>query len=198
MLALSRIGSASSDEELGQALAGADIDALALVYDRYGSIAYSVAVRILGDPGLAEDVVQESFLKLWNKADTFDAARGSLRSWLLTSVRNQALDHLRGRAGHERREVDLALAEALPTAGSGGDPWREVSVALEREAVGEALARLPIEQRQTIALAYYGGYTQRQIAEMSRVPISTIKGRMRLALEKLHSYLEGKGLMDEH
>jgi RNA polymerase sigma-70 factor (ECF subfamily) len=197
MLAVSRLGSATSDEELGRALAAADLDALGLVYDRYGSIAYSVAVRVLGDPGLAEDIVQESFLKLWNHAASFDASRGSLRSWLLTLVRNQAIDQLRGRASHERREVDLARAETMLAAGPGADPWRELSVAVEREAVGKALARLPFEQKQAIALAYYGGYTQREIAEMSKVPISTIKGRMRLALEKLHSYLEGKGLTDE-
>jgi RNA polymerase sigma-70 factor, ECF subfamily len=197
MWVLSRIGSAADDAEIGRALAAADVDALALLYDRYGAIAYSVAVRVLGDPGLAEDIVQESFLKLWNNASSFDANRGSLRSWLLTSVRNRAIDQLRGRGGHERREIDLAGVETIPAAGEGADPWREVSVAMERDAVGEALSRLPVEQRQAVELAFYGGYTQREIAEISKVPISTVKGRMRLALEKLHSYLEGKGLLDE-
>src|SRR6266851_7203004 len=106
MWVLSRVGSAADDAEIGRALAAADVDALALLYDRYGAIAYSVAVRVLGDPGLAEDIVQESFLKLWNSASSFDANRGSLRSWLLTSVRNRAIDQLRGRSGHERREID--------------------------------------------------------------------------------------------
>jgi RNA polymerase sigma-70 factor, ECF subfamily len=197
MWVLSRIGSAAGDAEIGRALAAADVDALALLYDRYGAIAYSVAVRVLGDPGLAEDIVQESFLKLWNNAASFDASRGSLRSWLLISVRNRAIDQLRGRGGHERREIDLAGLDTIPAAGEGADPWREVSVSMERDAVGEALSRLPAEQRQAVELAFYGGYTQREIAEISKVPISTVKGRMRLALEKLHSYLEGKGLLDE-
>lgn len=177
-------------------MAAANVDALAVLYDRYGSLAYSVALRILGDQAKAEDVVQESFLSLWRNAATFDPARGSLRAWLVASVRNRAIDQLRGRARYERREVGLEVAETVPVEG-GSDPWREVSAALERDVVTEALGRLPAEQKQAIELAYYGGYSQREIAEMARVPLSTVKGRMRLALEKLHSYLEGKGLFDD-
>jgi len=194
---LARLGPAASDTEIGRALAAADVDALALVYDRYGALAYSVAVRILGDARLAEDIVQETFLKLWNSASTFDAGKGSLRAWLLTSVRNRAIDQLRGRGAHERREMDLESAESVHAAGAGPDPWREVSAAMERDTVRDAMARLPVEQRQAVELAFYGGYTYREIAEIARVPLSTVKGRMRLALEKLHSYLEGKGLLNE-
>ena len=178
-------------------MAAADVDALAVLYDRYGSLAYSVALRVLGDPALAEDVVQESFLKLWTNASAFDPDRGSLRSWLVASVRNRAIDQLRGRGRNDRREVDLGVAEGVPQPDPRTDPWHKVSTALERDAVSEALQRLPAEQKQAVELAYYGGYSQREIAEMSRVPLSTVKGRMRLALEKLHSYLEGKGLFDE-
>ncbi len=193
----SRIGSGASDVELGRALAAGDLSALAAVYDRYGALAYSVALRVLGDPGVAEDIVQESFLKLWSNAAAFDASRGSLRSWLMTSVRNRAIDQLRGRAAHERREVDLFGSEEVPAVGAGADPWREVSMSMEKDAVTEALARLPLDQKQCVELAYYGGFTQREIAEISKVSVSTVKGRMRLALEKLHSYLEGKGLLDD-
>ncbi|HKC20096.1 MAG TPA: sigma-70 family RNA polymerase sigma factor [Candidatus Dormibacteraeota bacterium] len=190
-------GSAPSDIEVGRGLAAADVDALAVLYDRYGSLAYSIAVRILGDSAMAEDVVQESFLKLWTNASAFDPGRGSLRSWLVASVRNRAIDRLRGRGRKERREVELDSADIAPPADPSADPWREVSMALERDAVIEALQRLPAEQKQAVELAYYGGYSQREIAEMAKVPLSTVKGRMRLALEKLHSYLEGKGLFDE-
>ena len=156
-----------------------------------------MAVRVLGDARLAEDIVQEAFLKLWNSASAFDAGKGSLRAWLLTSVRNRAIDQLRGRGAHERREVDLDSAGSVSASGVGADPWREVAAALERDAVRDALARLPVEQKQAVELAFYAGYTYREIAEISRVPLSTVKGRMRLALEKLHSYLEGKGLLNE-
>lgn len=194
---LTRLGPAASDTEIGRALAAADVDALAIIYDRYGALAYSVAVRILGDAKLAEDIVQESFLRLWNNASTFDTGKGSLRGWLLTSVRNRAIDQLRGRGAHERRELDLENAKSLPAAGTGADPWRDVAAGIERDVVRDALARLPVEQKQAVELAFYGGYTYREIAEISRVPLSTVKGRMRLALEKLHSYLEGKGLLNE-
>ena len=192
---LTRLGPGAGDTELGRALATADIDALALLYDRYGALAYGIALRILGDPRLAEDIVQEAFIKLWNNASTFDASRGSLRTWLMASVRNRAIDQLRGRGAHERREVGLDVVEALPS--TAGDPWVAVSAAMERDAVREAVARLPVDQKQAIELAFYGGYTYREIAEISRVPLSTVKGRIRLALEKLHSYLEGKGLWNE-
>ncbi|HEX6347899.1 MAG TPA: sigma-70 family RNA polymerase sigma factor [Candidatus Dormibacteraeota bacterium] len=184
-----------TDPDLAALLAAGDLDALAELYDRYGALAYSVAVRVLGDAGLAEDAVQESFLALWRNAGQFDAGRGSLRSWLLTSTRNRAVDRLRGRGAHERRELELEAAAGRAATGAGSDPWREVSAGLEREAVVEALGRLPAEQRQVVELAYFGGYTHREIAELLRVPASTVKGRMRLALEKLHSYLEGKGVV---
>jgi RNA polymerase sigma-70 factor (ECF subfamily) len=194
---LTRLDPAAGDTEIGRALAAADVDALALVYDRYGAIAYAIAFRILGDSRLAEDIVQETFLKLWTNASAFDPGKGSLRAWLVASVRNRAIDQLRGRGAHERREVDLESADRVPAAGAGADPWRDVAAAMERDAIRDALARLPIEQRQAVELAFYGGYSYREVAEISRVPLSTVKGRMRLALEKLHSYLEGKGLLDE-
>jgi RNA polymerase sigma-70 factor (ECF subfamily) len=187
----------ASDSHLAALLAAGEVGALAEIYDRYGALAYSVALRVLKDAGRAEDVVQECFLKLWQGASSFDAARGTLRGWLLSSVRNRAIDQLRGRAGHQRQELDLADFEDLTAAGAGADPWREVSAAMEREAVRAALERLPREQREAVELAYFGGYTYGEIAELANVPVSTIKGRMRLALEKLHSYLEGRGLFDD-
>jgi RNA polymerase sigma-70 factor (ECF subfamily) len=150
-------------------------------------------MRVLDDPGRAEDVVQEAFLKIWTNAGGFDAKRGSLRTWLITAVRNRAIDYLRGRGAHERQEQEL-MPEL--TESHASDPWREVSLALERMAVRQAVGSLPAEQRQTVQLAYFGGYSQREIADMTKVPLSTVKGRMRLALEKLSSYLQGRGLVD--
>src|SRR5258708_1864504 len=148
---LSRVGAGGSDAELAQALAAGDLNALGILYDRYGALAYSVAVRVLSDPGLAEDTVQESFVKLWSSAARFDASRGSLRGWLLTLVRNAAIDRLRGRGAQEKREIDLTSVE-VP--GASLDPLHEVSLGLQRDAVREALARLPLQQRDATEPPY--------------------------------------------
>src|ERR1700704_2296596 len=127
-----------SDLELGAALAAGEVDALAQLYDRYGALAYSVSVRILGDPGKAEDVVQDAFLKLWHSAARFDSHRGSLRPWVITAVRNRSIDYLRGRSAHERQEREIPVE--TQASGAGSDPWREVAASIERDAIREALA----------------------------------------------------------
>jgi len=183
-----------SDPDLAAGLAAGNQDALAELYDRYGRLAYSVALRVLGDPGRAEDVVQDAFLKLWNNAAQFDVERGSLRTWLITAVRHRSIDTMRGRGAHERQERELK--PGLQAVGPTSDPWRDVSLSLERTAIREAMNSLPAEQRQAVELAYFGGYSHAEIANMAGVPLSTVKGRMRLALEKLSSYLKGRGLVD--
>jgi RNA polymerase sigma-70 factor (ECF subfamily) len=188
------VAPARGDQELAAALAAGSHEALAELYDRYSGLAYGVAMRVLGDPGRAEDAVQDSFLNVWNHAAGFDSARGSLRGWLLVSVRNRSIDLLRGRGAHERKEQELR-PESVEAAG-WSDPWREVALSLERTAVREALGNLPSEQRQVVELAYFGGYSQQEIASMTRVPLGTVKGRIRLALEKMDSYLRGRGLVD--
>jgi len=150
-------------------------------------------MRVVGDPGRAEDVVQEAFLKVWRGASGYDSTRGTLRTWLVVLVRNRAVDMLRGRSLHERRE--LALRPDVESAQAG--PEDQAAGALERAAVRAALAELPEEQRQAVLLAYFGGLTQVEIAELTGVPLSTVKGRMRLALDKLASYLKGRGLVDD-
>jgi len=151
-------------------------------------------MRVLGDPGRAEDAVQDAFMNVWNRAATFDAERGSMRAWLLTSVRNRCIDYLRGRGAHERDERELRSEAAYSV--SPSDPWREVALSLERAAVRDAMASLPAEQRQVVELAYFGGYSQTEIADMTRVPLGTVKGRTRLALEKMGSFLRGRGTVD--
>ena len=179
---------------MAAALAAGNQGALAELYDRYAGLAYGVAMRVLGDPGRAEDAVQDAFISVWNHAASFDAGRGSLRAWLLTSVRNRAIDFLRGRGARERREEELP--PEITAGGEPSEPWREVALSLERAAVRDALESLPAEQRQVIELAYFGGYTHTEISDMTRLPLGTVKGRMRLGLEKLSSYLRGRGLVD--
>ncbi len=190
-----RVMEGEGDLELAEALAAGEVDAMAQLYDRYGTLAYSVSVRILGDPGKAEDVVQDAFLKLWHSASRFDSHRGSLRTWVITAVRNRSIDYLRGRSAHERQEREIPME--TEACGAGSDPWREVAASIERDAIRDALASLPAEQRQAVELAYFGGYSHREIAEMIRVPLSTVKGRMRLALEKLHSHLQVRGFVHD-
>jgi len=191
----SRLPSGLTDTQLGEVLAEGNPEALEELYDRYGTLSYSLAVRLLRDRATAEDVVQDVFLHLWNRAGDFDATRGSLRSWVLTSIRNRSIDYLRRRGARERQEREIP--NHMAAVGGGSNPWQEVAQSLEQEGVRRALQTLPPEQRQAIELAYFGGYTQREIAEMIRVPLSTVKGRMRLGMEKLHSYLLGGRLVDE-
>jgi RNA polymerase sigma factor (sigma-70 family) len=179
-----------TDAELASALAARDETALGQLFDRYGALAYGVALRILGDPGRAEDAVQDAFLKLWHGAARFDPERGSLRTWVVTAARNRSIDLLRGRPGRERQELALREDFGAPAAG----PEELAAASLERAAVRAALAELPAEQRQAVQLAYFGGYTQAEIAQLTSVPLSTVKGRMRLALEKLAAYLKDRGV----
>lgn len=176
----------ASDEAVLAAIARDDQRAIAVLYDRYGGLAYALAYRVLEDRGAAEDVVQDVYLCVWRRAGDFRPDRGSVRTWLLASVRHRAIDRLRGTPGRARREVLLdEAAQALAT----GDPWREVETTLQREAIQRALAGLPAAQRRALELAYYRSCTQVQIAEITGVPVGTVKGRLRLGLQKLREAL---------
>src|SRR5258708_12766879 len=118
-------------------------------------------MRVLGGPGRAEDGVQDEFMNVWNRAATFDAERGSMRAWLLTSVRNRCIDYLRGRGAHEREERELRTEAAYAV--SPSDPWREVALLIEQAAVPDAMPSLPPEQRQAAELPYLRAYSQTKI-----------------------------------
>jgi RNA polymerase sigma-70 factor, ECF subfamily len=182
---------ASPEERILELLEQASPEAMELLYDHYGSLAYTLANRVLNDEGAAEDVVQEAFLAIWRQAATYEAGRGSLRTWLCTIVRNRAIDRLRGRRRRARQTLPLDLVTApssLP------DTWASVATELERDAVRRAVVELPPEQRYTIELAYYSGYTQSEISSLMGVPLGTVKGRTRMALQKLRSSLEARGV----
>lgn len=183
-----------NDPDLAGALAERNEEALAELYNRYWGLAYATAIRIVRDPASAEDVVQDAFLKVWNNATHFAASRGSLRSWLIIAVRNRAIDCLRGRSAHDRQECELkpGLKATEPTS----DPWRWVSVSVQRKAVREALDSLPFQQRLALELNYFGSYTQPEIASMMGVPLGTVKGRVRLGLQKLSTSLKGVAVSD--
>lgn len=176
-----------SDEALLAAIQGRDVRALELLYDRHRVLAYSLALRALGSPSDAEDVVQEAFLNVWRAAATFRRERSTARSWILSIVHHRAIDKLRGR---KSRVQPVALEEGMNVPDSA-NVWREVANNLNGEDVRQALQTLPPEQRQTIELAYFQGYTHSQISEVMNVPLGTVKGRMRIGLHKLKSLLEG-------
>jgi RNA polymerase sigma-70 factor (ECF subfamily) len=170
-----------------------DPHALSVLYDEYGGAAYALAYRILGERGLAEEVVQETFLTIWRQRAVYDAQRGTTRTWLLTIVHHRSIDLIRSTRARTRR--DTAIDNALPLV-SPEDTWATVAQGLERERVHRALATLPPEQRAVVELSFYGGFTHTQIAARIGVPLGTVKGRMRLALEKLRDTLRIPGTHD--
>jgi len=173
-----------ADEELMPLIGAKDPEAFEVFYDRHGGAAYSLAYRIVGEPGAAEDVTQEAFISIWRSGARFDRTRGSVRSWMLSIVRNRAIDSLRsgGAKAPKLTFDDDAVLEQRPS----GELTEEE--AMRRETASEvrgALGQLPGEQSKVIELAYFGGFSQSEIARMLGVPLGTVKGRMRLGLEKI-------------
>jgi RNA polymerase sigma-70 factor, ECF subfamily len=178
-----------ADEELMQLVAGNDADAFEVVLERHEAAAFALAYRMCGRRSVAEDIAQESFLSIWRSGARYDRARGSVRTWTLGIVHNRAIDALRRSSAHERRRVgDEGIEETLEA------PERTDAMAIDRATSQEiqgALGELPSEQRRVIELAYFGGFTHTEIASMLETPVGTVKGRMRLGLQKLRSHLQG-------
>jgi RNA polymerase sigma-70 factor, ECF subfamily len=177
-----------ADEELMPLIGAKDAEAFAALFDRHGGVAYSLAYRIVGERGAAEDVTQEAFISVWRSGARFDRARGSVRAWLLSIVRNRAIDTLRAGAGRAPRLNfdDEAILEQRPA------EEQTEEEALRHETAGEirgVLEELPGEQSKVIELAYFGGFSQSEIAGMLGVPLGTVKGRMRLGLKKIRNEL---------
>jgi RNA polymerase sigma-70 factor (ECF subfamily) len=177
-----------ADEELMPWIGRRDAEAFEVFYDRHGGAAYSLAYRMLGDRGTAEDCIQEAFISIWRSGGKFDRTRGSVRSWTLSIVRNRAIDHLRSKAGKAPKMTfdDDAILESRPA----GELTEEEAMRQETATeVRGALSQLPDDQSKVIQLAYFGGFSQSEIASMLNVPLGTVKGRMRLGLEKIRGEL---------
>lgn len=175
----------TADDAVRARLLVGDEEALAEVFDRYGSLVYGLARRVVGDAAAAEDVVQEVFTWLWTHPDRFDPARGSLRAFLGIQAQRRAIDTVRSsvrRAAREGRHHDVDVPEP-------SSPGAEVEAAAVSAAVRDAIGRLPVEQREVVELAYFGGYTQRELASLLGIPEGTAKSRLRLAQSKLSSWL---------
>jgi RNA polymerase sigma-70 factor, ECF subfamily len=180
-----------SDEALIALVARGDDEALGALYDRFGRLAYGLSLRILRDRALAEDAVQEAFLTIWRSASSFSANQSKATTWVLTLVHRRAVDLVRR---EERRRADPIEAVEHP---SGEATDEEVSVRSQRRAVQEALRRLPDEQREALELAYYGGFSQSELAERLGQPLGTIKSRMFTGLARLRDLLAESGLEAE-
>lgn len=175
---------ASDDVVLLHHIAKGDDVALATFYDRWVQPVYTIVVHLLRDADEAEDVLEETFWQVWQRAAAFDPARGSPRTWVLTIARSRALDRLRARG---RRPDAAPLPDLL--ASNEPDPAASMEAQERREQVTRALATLPEQQRRALELAYFGGFTQSEIAEHLKQPVGTIKTRMRLGMQKLRALL---------
>lgn len=182
--------SAASDADLAARVCRGDEAAFALVYDRYGPPCYGLARRVLADDGLAQDVVQEVFVGFWRQPDRYDGSRGKLASWLLAITHHRAVDVVRREQAHRRRRVSLDALADLPAA---DDVPHEVVTTMRSDRARSALAALPDAQREVLALAYYGGLTQREIASRLDIPIGTVKSRTLTALLRLRDTLGASG-----
>ena len=175
-----------SDEALVALVARGDEDALAELYDRVGRVAYGLALRVLRDERHAEDAVQEAFLQVWRSAATFRAERAKASTWILTLVHRRAVDLVRR---EERRQADPLTDDSA--AGVGREETDEAAwLRFERERVQAALKQLPDVQREALELAYYGGFSQSELAERLGVPLGTIKSRLFAGLARLRELLD--------
>jgi RNA polymerase sigma-70 factor (ECF subfamily) len=180
----------ATDDRLVDALEIRDPRALETLYDRYGDYVYSVCLRVVADVQVAEDLTQEVFLRLWRRPDLYDPERGRFISWLLSVARNRGIDERRSRGRRFRHEAapSLTSEELLATARSPEEEDAAIRTE-DRVAIERALATLPPDQRTAIRLAYFGGYTQQEIAVGLRQPLGTVKTRIRLGLQKLRLLL---------
>jgi RNA polymerase sigma-70 factor (ECF subfamily) len=174
---------AVADEDLIDRVHGGDARAFGVIFDRYGGAAFSLAYRMCARRPMAEDIVQDAFLSLWRGGARYDAARGSVRSWVLGAVHHKAIDSFRHETAKSGRDVsDDPAAERIP-----GSERLDLEIEQRDDArqVRGALERLPAEQRRVIELAYFGGFTHTQIAGMLELPTGTVKGRIRLGLTRM-------------
>lgn len=181
----------ATDEQLLKQLRSGQIEALEQLYDRYSTLVYSVSLRVLHDQGLAEDMTQEVFLRLWRRPRLYDPSRGRFVSWLMSVARNRAIDEQRRRSRRLREEdADAEAIDSVQSSDRFDDPAAVATLGDERAAVRAAVEQLPPAQRQVIELAYFAGLTQAEIAAETETPLGTVKTRVRLAMRKLRDAME--------
>src|SRR5918911_1965326 len=176
-------------EDLISLVEASDAEAFATLYDRHSRAAFSLAYRMMGDRQAAEDLAQDAFLKVWRNASSYRAERGSVRTWILSIVHNRGIDQLRSHASRRRTQdrIEASAPRSQPSE-AFAETWRNA----QRDQVREALNTLPPEQLKILELAYFSGYTHVEISDLLRLPLGTVKGRMRLGLKKIRDYFESR------
>jgi len=181
------------DDELMDRLERRDLGAFEALYDRYGDLVYSVALRVVGDTYVAEDVAQDVFLRVWRRPEQFDLNRGKFVTWLMSVTRNRSIDERRSRGRRLRHEVlpsGYEEEDVLPSGNERDDPALATVLSDERAAVRQAMEVLPQEQKLAIQLAYFSGLTQQEIANKLGQPLGTVKTRIRLGMQKMRGALQ--------
>jgi RNA polymerase sigma-70 factor (ECF subfamily) len=185
------------DDKLLRLISRAEAKALDELYGRYSRLVFSIALHVAGERATAEEITLDIFTTVWQKAHTYRPDRGNVRIWLSSMARNRAIDRLR----RERVRLDsqsLPWSEITNSPSSNEqDPETAVDLNLRQQQIRAALTQLPAEQRQVLALAYYQGYTQQEMAKLYNLPLGTVKTRIRLAMQKLRYLLEDERLVDE-
>jgi len=178
------------DSALLHRIALRDQNAFALLYDRYATVLYSLCLAIVKRANDAEDVLQECFLQIWEKAHAFDGLKGSVYTWLVTMARNRAIDRLRSKHFQISRQQQPDFNFDMIAANDSASPLDHASMAERARYVRQAFTRLPAEQREVLQMAYFEGYSQSEIAGQLQIPLGTVKTRARQAIKKLHALLE--------
>jgi RNA polymerase sigma-70 factor (ECF subfamily) len=178
-----------ADEDLISLVEAADAEAFATLYDRHSRAAFSLAYRMMGERQASEDLTQDAFLKVWRSAKSYRAERGSVRTWILSIVHNRGIDQIRSQASRRRTQDKI---EASAPRSQPSEAFAETLRNSQRDQVREALDTLPPEQLKILELAYFSGYTHVEISDLLRLPLGTVKGRMRLGLKKIRDYFESR------
>jgi RNA polymerase sigma-70 factor (ECF subfamily) len=181
------------DALLGQ-IVMAQQHALSEIYDRYSSLVYSIAFHIIGDQAMAEEITLDVFTKVWQKANTYRAERGSVYVWLTSITRNRSIDRLRQEISHQNAQRGLWADITAQTDLREEGPETAVALSLRKRQIQTAISKLTEDQRDVVALAYFKGYTQREIAELRDLPLGTVKTRIRSAIQKLRQLLQDEQL----
>lgn len=187
-----------ADDQLMHNVAAGDAASLEVLYDRYVRQCFGLAMRLLNNPQVAEEVVQEVFTKVWVRPDSYSSHKGKFVSWLLSLVHHRCIDELRRRSNTETRLEDPVTGSLLDTTvDPAPDPGDQVSLREEQVAVRAALEELAPNQREVLVLAYFGGLSQSQIAAQLKQPLGTVKTRVRMGLQKLRTLLDARGISSD-